>query len=457
MIEATLKMTQYVEKCKSQGCGKEGLKNLATGFGLVAGGVLLCYIAKKAVDVCMYLVIKKIDKDCFAMKEEYKRNMFAANENKKQETNQKKAELQMKVADHRAEIHRQEKAEKQTKEDPKLEVWLEKYRQTMRQSSHRNCKERDLIFPWLREGYDTGLLAPTDCGKTTFMMQVAIALSKGKCSYPIAPQCEIIKPIPTLVFSLEQSKREIDTNYGEICNALPLLTIYAGTENTPTKILERIQQEMMADRGCGLVVIIDNFTKLQEFSGLKEMEWFCLILDKLRHASLEAGKPLTPIKVFHAKKGCKVNRRFDESYFRGDGKYLFDAHNVLYLTYCNQGNDKRILGFIKRKNGDKRQLWMLQYANTHPYQYNYVGPAKEKDMGMPSDKEEPKKKTRGREEKISIEKCVYYYNQHKIEKCSISEIEKEAGVPWNTIYTRLKRDGYLKPQQRKPNEEKGKS
>lgn len=305
---------------------------------------------------------------------------------------------------------------------------------------------RNLIFPWMTEGYEIGLLAPTDCGKTTFVLQVAMALTKGKCDCPISPQSGTIKPIRTLVFSLEQTEMDINTYYGDVLNRQHSLTIRSGEwfgENPTAQIVEDIQREMMAARsGEGIVVIIDNFTKLVSDSNHAQVEQFCKNLNRMRHASIEAGNPLTVLKVFHTNKDCRVGKRFTEDSFRGDSKFLYETQNVLYLTYCKEGDDKRVLGFIKWKNGNKRQLWILQFANTSPNQYRYVRPGKEKDLGTPPDEEGAQKKKVGRPG-ISLEKACLFYMQNKIGKRPSEEIEKEAGVKWDSIYTRLKREGLL--------------
>ena len=123
---------------------------------------------------------------------------------------------------------RQEKAERQTKTAPGLEEWVQEYKQAHRRNTFDKLEMRNLIFPWMTEGYDIGLLAPTDCGKTTLVLQVAMALSKGTCDNPISPQYGSIKPIRALVFSLEQSEMEINTYYGNVLSRERLLTIRGG-------------------------------------------------------------------------------------------------------------------------------------------------------------------------------------------------------------------------------------
>ena len=135
------------------------------------------------------------------------------------------------------------------------------------------------------------------------------------------------------------------------------------------------------------VVIIDNFTTLLENSNQKDVEQFCLNLDIIRQASTETDRPLTVVKVFHTKKNVRPDRRFDQTYFRGDGKYLYGAQNVLYLTYYNRGNGCRVQGYIKRKNGDKMELNLLRFTdNRRPGRLLYERTAGEEDLGMPNKK-----------------------------------------------------------------------
>lgn len=45
-----------------------------------------------------------------------------------------------------------------------------------------------LDSPGCREGYDTGLAGPTDCGKSVFIMQVATALARGRCDVNLSSE-----------------------------------------------------------------------------------------------------------------------------------------------------------------------------------------------------------------------------------------------------------------------------
>ena len=449
LLNGITEAAKFFMGASDKGKGKKALC-IVGGIGTVVGAVVLGW---KIWRDCKEEKKENDKRETNQLKEKEKRKTTHLAEEEKRETIRVAEEEKRETARQRAEIRQREKAEKQTKTDPGLEDWLQGYKQTHQKSVGEAPKMRNLIFPWMTEGYDIGLLAPTDCGKTTFVLQVAMALTKGACDYPISPQEDTIKPIRTLVFSLEQSNVDINTYYGDVLVRQRLLTIRGGEwfgGNPTAQILEEIQQEMMAvPGGEGIVVIIDNFTKLVDISSYAQVEQFCKILDRMRHASIEAGNPLTVLKVFHTNKDCRTDRRFTEKSFRGDSKFLYATQNVLYLTYCKGGDDKRILGFIKWKNGNKRQLWILQHANTSPNQYRYVGPGKEKDLGTPPNEEEFQRNKVGRPEGISLEEACSFYRQKKEGKRSTSEIEEEAGVKWDSIYKRLRREGLLEVQKAK--------
>lgn len=320
-----------------------------------------------------------------------------------------------------------------------LDEWLQNFKQAHRKEANVTPTIRTLIYNWLIEGYDTGLLAPTDCGKTTYVLQVAMDLAAGHCAYPLARQCEDCKPMRVVVFSLEQSDLEIKTYYGDMLEKLqPMLTIYAGREgNTPDKMIEKIKAELMASGKGGVVVIIDNFTTMLEISDRKEVKQFCLDLNTIRQASTKTDKPLTLIKVFHAKKDCKLDRRFDQNCFRGDVKYLYDAQNVLYLTYCRKGDDWRVQGYIKRKNGDRLELNLLRFANTLPHRFLLDKLGRVEDLGKPEEKQQEREgKKVGRPSDFSDRQMENWYADVQAGTTSYKELEEKYGVTRDAIKQR---------------------
>ena len=182
----------------------------------------------------------------------------------KRQTMQKEHDLKKDFYDYKQAEKEKKQQQKLAKSSPGLDEWLQQYRQAVPQANTRMAEEYTLIFPWLTEGYDIGLVAPTNCGKTTLMMQVAMDLTRGESTHKLAPGCSKIQPVHVLYFALEQSQKDIDRHYGNIRNTLPMLTVYDGATWKTADMIEIIKREMMACRGRGVVVIIDNWTKLRK-------------------------------------------------------------------------------------------------------------------------------------------------------------------------------------------------
>ena len=302
--------------------------------------------------------------------------------------------------------------------------------------------EKAIGFSWLREGYDTGLVGPTDCGKSTFVMQVAIAIAKGKCNINLTHDWHNIPPIHVLLFSLEQSNREIYTYYGSVIDNLPTLDIYADPQIMPTQIIAIIKEKINSINSKGMVVFIDNYTKLEEIAGVKAMKLFCKELDQLRNQSIKAGKPITPFKVYHAKPNWDSTKPLTPESVRGDKKNVYFTNNFLYFTYCKHGSDKRMLGYMKFKHGNKEDISILEYAGTKVDQFRYIGKGSKKDLGVPvvEGSSNNGKQGPGRKSEHSLNDIVILYNMVQNKECTYAEIEKVYGIKKSTIKKRIQRN-----------------
>lgn len=360
----------------------------------------------------------------------------------KRETMKLEHELDKDLFIYKQAYKEQQKQAKQQQTTPGLDEWLQQYRQDIPQADAGREEVCTLIFPWLTEGYDIGLVAPTNCGKTTLMMQIAMDLSRGECTYKLAPGCSKIQPVRTLYFALEQSRKDIDRHYGSAQKGNSMLTVYDATVWNTAAMLDIIKREMMACRGRGVVVIIDNWTKLLQKNNQTAADRFWNDLDDLRMASSQTANPLTTIKVFHTKKSYKTDRKIIETDCRENGKYLTSIQNVLTLTYSSRGTDYRVQGYIKLKDGDSTELNLLRYANTNPYQYEYVEAASPDDLGritatiLPdeaqsigktSPKQVEKKKGPGRPASFTLEQAIECWNEVKSCKSTWKQIEEKTG------------------------------
>lgn len=318
---------------------------------------------------------------------------------------------------------------------------IENYHEAVQNGTVDGSKERILGFPWLREGYDTGFAGPTDCGKSTFIMQVAIALAKGRCDVKLSPEWHDISPMSVVMFSLEQSNSEIGTYYGSVINDLSTLNLYAGSQIAPAQIITIVEENMRKAGESGIVVIIDNYTKLASQADSKEMRWFYVKLEQLRMEGLKAAKPLTLLKVYHAKSDWKLSTPLTPSNVKGDKKNVDFTNNFLYFTYCKLGPDKRVLGFMKLKHGSKETISILEYADTEINQFRYVGEGSKKDLGESQmegggvdNKQGP-----GRKSEYSFEDIKLLYDMVQSGECTYKEVEEAYGISKSAIKKRIQR------------------
>lgn len=318
---------------------------------------------------------------------------------------------------------------------------IESYHEAVQNGTVDANKERALGLSWLSISYDTGLVGPTNCGKTSLLMQVAIALAKGRCDVSLSSEWHDIPPVPVVMFSLEQNYNELSSHYGSVLDDLPRLKLYAGGCITPADIINVVKTEMEYAGDLGIVVIIDNYTKLASLAGGKEMKTFCKELEQLRMEGLKTGKPLTLLKVYHAKSDWKPTVPLTPNAVKGDKKNVDFTNNFLYFTYCNRGSDKRVLGFMKRKHGNKEAISILEYAGTEIDQFRYVGEGNVKDIGLPQAKEESGdvKRGPGREAKYSLEDVLLLYDMVQSGECTYKEVEEAYGISKSTMKKRIQR------------------
>ena len=318
---------------------------------------------------------------------------------------------------------------------------IESYREAMRNGTVGKNVGKALGFPWVREGFDTGLVGPTDCGKTSFVMQNVIAIAKGKCDIKLAPEWYDIPPTPVLLFSLEQSYEEINTYYGSVINNLPMLEIYAGSQITPKKIIDIIKEKKDIITSTGMVVFVDNYSKLEDKAGVKAMKQFCEELDDLCSQSLKVGRPITPFKVYHAKPDWNPTKPLTPASVRGNKKNVNFTNNFVYFTYCKHGSDKRVLGYMKLKHGNKETLSILEYAGTEIDQFRYAGKGSKEELGEASTEQKScdVKQTPGRKSEYCLDEIMVLYDMVQAKECTYAEIEASYGIKKSMIKKRIQR------------------
>ena len=165
-------------------------------------------------------------------------------------------------------------------------------------------------------------------------------------------------------------------------------------------------------------------------------------MDYLRRLGLEKGKPLTPLKVCHAKSDWKLTNPLTPASVRGDKRNVCFTNNFLYLTYCKLGSDKRVLGFMKLKHGNKEAVSKLEFVGTKIDQFLYVGKGGKKDLSEPAEPAEESSGNKGgpgRKSKYGLEEVMVFYNMVQSKKCTYEDVKRDYGISRSAIRKRVYR------------------
>ena len=152
----------------------------------------------------------------------------------------------------------------------------------------------------------------------------------------------------------------------------------------------------------------------------------------LRQQGLESGS---------SRSMCQVRLEAEQSF--DTGKCKRGQENVclrtIFVSYILQlGSDKRVLGFMKLKHGNKEAVSILEFGGTKIDQFRYVGKGNVKDIGLPQTKEESGDVKRGRfKSKYSLEEVMGFYNKVQAKECTYKDIERDYGISRSAIRKRV--------------------
>jgi len=426
-LKYALKYAEYLDKCEEQGTLGKGYKNLAIAV-LMSTGVAIgvFYIYKR---ISLSTDIKKIK----------------MNGEEKRKTIEKKGEEDRKLVETKEEMRQKRQAEKEAKAataDVRPNIKIESYHEKLKNGTLNTSKERLLGFPWLREGYSTGLVAPTNCGKTTFVMQVAVSLARGYCNIKMSDKWHSISPMRVALFALEQSYGEVAKYYGSAIDNLRTLEIHCEAGLRPENIISILKGMAEKTDKEGLVAIIDNYTKLENRYGAGTMKKFCQELEMLQAEFSETGKSLTIINVFHTNEKWKPNKPFSPSFVRGNKNNVNMTKNFIYLAPCIQGTNMRVLGYMKMKHEEQECYTLLKYAGTDVNQFCYAGEGNVKDLGLPQNEEknETSEKAKvGRPTEFSTEQMLEWHKGVQEKRYTYKLLNEKYGVTKSAIKKRVQR------------------
>lgn len=371
----------------STGNAISGVAKTANELGWKAvGKAVLCIIGiagaahliKKGIDTGFLIPATKI-------KEGSKIKVIKTQEEEKRKRDKEKHEQEKEIIAAKNEAKKEQIILKSELENKANDTIVETIDPTMK-SMEEICSEREvnvkmlqLGFYFLVRGSSLGICGPTEIGKTTFLIQLLISLAMGREAVSIHPNWNPIKPQKVLLFSTEQSNNDIRFLYAKAKGMSNNLLIE--TEGMSLdEILAKVKYQLDMADSEGIVVAIDNYTKLSNLYGRKQIQKLDRELTALQ-VKYQDEKPITLIKVFHTDDNYRAYYPIGEEHIKGSADIANLTKNFIFLSKCRDGENTRILKVRKNKIHTKTDtVSILKYADTDPKMFIYDREAMEKDV-----------------------------------------------------------------------------
>lgn len=373
-IASTGNAVSGVAKTANEVGWKEVVK--ATACIIVTAGVI--HLIKKGIDTGFLKPATKI-------KEDSKVKVIKTQEEEKRKRDEQKHEQEKEIIAAKNEAKKEQIMLKSELEAKANAPTVETIDPTMK-SMEEICSEREvnlkmlqLGFFFLERGSTLGICGPTEIGKTTFLIQLLISLAMGREAVSIHPNWNPIKPQKVLLFSTEQSKNDIRFLYGSAKEMSKNLLIETEGMSLET-ILSKVRYQLDTAGSEGIVVAIDNYTKLSNLYGRKQIQKLDRELTALQ-TKYQDEKPITLIKVFHTDDNYRAYNPIGEEHIKGSADIANLTKNFIFLSKCRDGENTRILKVKKNKIHIKTDtVSILKYAGTDPRMFLYDREAIEKDV-----------------------------------------------------------------------------
>lgn len=411
-------------------------KFLAAGVGLAVFYVKTNYRAKKEIQVKDYEYTNKM-----------KENAIKAAIRK--ELEELKARLKEKADERKKKEREERELQRQQKEQESVPVPMtpEEEAETFRSFSDiLNTPAADvstlrLMFPFLHIGVDLGVVGPNNCGKTTLVDQIMLSLTLGRCISNLWPDCAPAVPMRALMFTTEQNDKDIKILYRDFTDGRSLDNLTVITEEfvSPDSIITGIEKYINTEDPRGLVVSIDNYTKLVEKYGKREIKRLNKRLDDLK-SKYAKTHPLTIIKVYHTRKEFSPFCPLSLADVRDFQDSTNTTKNFIGLALCKEGKDRRILYVLKDKlEADTQGYYVIRYAETKVPLYTFDRKVDDINGVLPSRKTASETGgKRGRPTDFTDEQILELYRLNKEEGKTWQEIQDRYGISGAGIKKRRK-------------------
>lgn len=299
-----------------------------------------------------------------------------------------------------------------------------------------------IFVPWFHWYENIGIVGMNNNGKSTFVRQIARSMALGYQESSICPEWKKGSPVKVLMFDLEHNKAHIKVYDAEQHKSIGNLHIETGS--TSTEEIKAIIKKVAETAPDGLVVIIDNYTKLSEMEPRKaKVIGLANWMEKFKAERQAQDKPIAYINVYHTVKNFSPIHPLELKDVRGDSCYTMFSQEFLAMAPCRRGLEYRILKVLKNKYlPEERTVSVIRYANTHVKMYEYVEDNVEADelptlaTGEISKQERTGKA--GRPKMYSDEEMLVMYNMVQHHETTWDEVQATYGITGKAIKKRVK-------------------
>lgn len=299
-----------------------------------------------------------------------------------------------------------------------------------------------IFVPWFHWYENIGIVGMNNNGKSTFVRQIARSMALGYQESSICPEWKEGSPVKVLMFDLEHNKAHIIVYDAEQHKSIGNLHIETGP--TSTEEIMAIIKKVAETAPNGLVVIIDNYTKLSEMEPSRaKVIGLANWMEKFKAERQAQDKPIAYINVYHTVKNFSPIHPLELKDVRGDSRYTMFSQEFLAMAPCRRGPKYRILKVLKSKYlPEEMTVSVIRYANTEVKMYEYVEDNVEADelptlaTGEISQQERTGKA--GRPKKYSDEEILALYDKIKRHETIWEEVEATYGITRKGVKKRVK-------------------
>lgn len=308
-------------------------------------------------------------------------------------------------------------------------------------NSTPNIDEKSLrvFIPWFHWYENLGVVGMNNTGKSTFIRQLCRSFALGHQEAKLFPEWTPGKPVKVLLFALEHNNAHIKIYDKESNASIQNWHIITGW-NSISKIKAYIKK--MADAAPeGLVVVIDNYTKLSEMESQQKVDELAKWMEDFKSTRFSEKKPIAYISVYHTVKNFSELNPVEFKDVRGSASYTMFSQEFISIAPCKRGSNYRILKCLKTKYLEQPQtVNVIKMVNTSTMMSEYVEEALEADelprIGDGLSHEQPRKA--GRKRRYTEEQILQMYDEVTVNGRKWKEIEKKYNISREYIYTQAR-------------------